>query len=102
MWSFSGIVLCAKLLNMERADRRVETMTKSQRASFLLGLALALPVAFAGMACAGGASLDEDEEDQSNAGVSFFGFAQVLDRGSGVADAKVRAVVRNTNASPQT
>ena len=48
-------------------------MTKSQRASLLLGLALALPLAFSGMAWAGGASLDEDEEDQSNAGVSFFG-----------------------------
>src|SRR5260370_28173682 len=99
MSSFSGIVLCAKLLNIERADRRVETMAKSQRASFLFGLALALPVAFAGMAWAGGASLDEDEEDQSNAGVSFFGFAKDLDRGGGVADAKVSAEIKNRNAS---
>src|SRR5215467_11772869 len=99
MSSFSGIVLCARLLNRERADRRVETMTKSQRASFLLGLALALPLAFAGMAWAGGASLDEDEEDQSNAGVSFFGFAKDLDRGGGIADAKVSAEIKNRNAS---
>src|SRR5215813_4877864 len=99
MSSFSGIVLCARLLNRERADRRVETMTKSQRASFLLGLALALPLAFAGMAWAGGASLDEDEEDQSNAGVSFFGFAKDLDRGGGVADARVNAEIKNRNAS---
>jgi hypothetical protein len=74
-------------------------MTKSQRASLLLGLALALPLAFAGMAWAGGASLDEDEEDQSNAGVSFFGFAKDLDRGGGVADAKVSAEIKNRNAS---
>ena len=74
-------------------------MTKSQRASLLLGLALALPLAFAGMAWAGGASLDEDDEDQSNAGVSFFGFARDLDRGGGVADAKVSAEIKNRNAS---
>src|SRR5262249_60665198 len=74
-------------------------MTKSQRASLLLGLALALPLAFAGMAWAGGASLDEDEEDQSNAGVSFFGFAKDLDRGGGVADAKESAEIKNRNAS---
>src|SRR5260370_35720052 len=74
-------------------------MTKSQRASLLLGLALALPLAFTGMAWAGGASLDEDEEDQSNAGVSFFGFAKDLDRGGGVSDAKVSAEIKNRNAS---
>ena len=51
------------------------------------------------MAWAGGASLDEDEEDQSNAGVSFFGFARDLDRGGGVADAKVSAEIKNRNAS---
>src|SRR5262249_30654848 len=73
-------------------------MTKSQRASFLLGLALAFPIAFAGMAWAGGASLDEDEDDQSNAGVSVFGFAKALDRGGG-ADAKVSAEIKNRNAS---
>jgi hypothetical protein len=76
-----------------------KTMTKSQHASLLLGLALALPLAFAGVAWAGGASLDEDEEDQSNAGVSFFGFAKDLDRGGGVADAKVSAEIKNRNAS---
>jgi len=51
------------------------------------------------MAWAGGASLDEDEEDQSNAGVSFFGFAKDLDRGGGVPDAKVSAEIKNRNAS---
>jgi hypothetical protein len=74
-------------------------MTKSQRASLLLGLALALPLAVAGMAWAGGASLDEDDEDQSNAGVSFFGFAKDMDRGGGVPDAKVSAEIKNRNAS---
>src|ERR1700704_3027680 len=79
------------------ADRRAETMTKSQRASLLLGLALALAVT--GLAWAGGASLDDDDEDQSNAGVSFFGFAKDLDRGGGIADAKVSAEIKNRNAS---
>src|ERR1700726_3262962 len=74
-------------------------MTKSQRASLLLGLALALPLAVASAAWAGGASLDEDEEDQSNAGVSFFGFAKDLNRGGGIADAKVSADIKNRNAS---
>jgi hypothetical protein len=73
-------------------------MTRSRRASLLTGLALGL-LAAAGMAWAGGASLDEDEEDQSNAGVSFFGFAKDLDRGGGVADAKVSAQIKNRNAS---
>src|ERR1700676_860171 len=74
-------------------------MTKSQRASLLLGLALILPLGVAGLAWAGGASLDEDEEDDSQAGVSFFGFAKDLDRGGGVADAKVSAEIKNRNAS---
>ncbi len=58
-----------------------------------------LPLALTGLALAGGASLDEDEEDQANAGVSFFGFAKDLDRGGGVADAKVSAEIKNRNAS---
>jgi hypothetical protein len=74
-------------------------MTKSARASILLGVALAFPLAIASMAWAGGASLDEDEEDDTNAGVSFFGFARDLDRGGGVADAKVSAEIKNRNAS---
>ena len=74
-------------------------MRRSHRASLLIGLALGLPLAIAGLALAGGASLDEDEEDQSNAGVSFFGFAKDLDRGGGVADAKVSAEIKNRNAS---
>jgi hypothetical protein len=74
-------------------------MTKSVRASILLGVALAFPLAIASMAWAGGASLDEDEEDDTNAGVSFFGFARDLDRGGGVADAKVSAEIKNRNAS---
>jgi hypothetical protein len=74
-------------------------MTKSHRASLLIALALGLPLAFAGMAWAGGAALDDDDEDQSNAGVSFFGFAKDLDRGGGVADAKVSAEIKNRNAS---
>ena len=74
-------------------------MKNSARTSLLLGLALLIPLAFAGLAWAGGASLDEDDEDQSNAGVSFFGFAKDLDRGGGVADAKVSAEIKNRNAS---
>jgi hypothetical protein len=74
-------------------------LTNRRRASFLAGLVLVLPLAIAGMAWAGGASLDEDDEDQSNAGVSFFGFAKDLDRGGGVADAKVSAEIKNRNAS---
>src|SRR6202051_2166406 len=74
-------------------------MTKSARASLLVGLALLVPLGVSGMAWAGGASLDEDEEDDSNAGVSFFGFAKDLDVGGGVADAKVSAEIKNRNAS---
>jgi len=74
-------------------------MTKSARASLLVGLALLVPLGVSGMAWAGGASLDEDEEDDSNAGVSFFGFARNLDAGGGVADAKVSAEIKNRNAS---
>jgi hypothetical protein len=74
-------------------------MNKSARASLLFALALLVPLGVAGVAFAGGASLDEDEEDASNAGVSFFGFARDLDRGGGVADAKVSAEIKNRNAS---
>ena len=74
-------------------------MKTSQRASLLLGFALLVPFAMASAAWAGGASLDEDEEDDSNAGVSFFGFAKDLDRGGGVPDAKVSADIKNRNAS---
>jgi hypothetical protein len=84
--------------SIEATDGRV-IMTKSARASLLLGLALAFPLAVASMAWAGGASLDEDEEDDTNAGVSFFGFAKDLDHGGGVADAKVSAEIKNRNAS---
>jgi hypothetical protein len=81
------------------AQDRAENMKTSERASLLLGLAFFVPFAMASAAWAGGASLDEDEEDQSNAGVSFFGFAKDLDRGGGVADAKVSAEIKNRNAS---
>jgi hypothetical protein len=74
-------------------------MKNSARASLLFGLALAIPLAFGSLAWAGGASLDDDDEDQSNAGVSFFGFAKDLDRGGGIADAKVSAEIKNRNAS---
>jgi hypothetical protein len=81
------------------ADKWVENMKNSARASLLLGLVVVLPLAVAGLAWAGGASLDDDDEDQSNAGVSFFGFAKDLDRGGGVPDAKVSAEIKNRNAS---
>jgi hypothetical protein len=74
-------------------------MKTSTPAYFLLALALVLPLAVTSLAWAGGASLDEDEEDDSLAGVSFFGFAKNLDRGGGVADAKVTAEIKNRNAS---
>ena len=72
-------------------------MTEVLRA--LVGLALLLPLAVASAAYAGGASLDEDEEDQANAGLSFFGFAKDLDRGGPVPDAKVSAEIKNRNAN---
>src|ERR1700733_473330 len=72
---------------------------KTEPASLLLGIAFLVPFAMASAAWAGGASLDEDEEDDSNAGVSFFGFAKDLDRGGGVPDAKVSADIKNRNAS---
>jgi hypothetical protein len=81
------------------ANKRAPNMKKSARASLIVGLALILPLGVAGLAWAGGASLDEDEEDDSQAGVSFFGFAKDLDRGGGVADAKVSAEIKNRNAS---
>ena len=81
------------------AQDRAENMKTSERASLLLGLALLVPFAMASAAWAGGASLDEDEEDQSNAGVSFFGFAKDLGRGGGIPDAKVSADIKNRNAS---
>lgn len=74
-------------------------MKRSERSSLLLGLVLLLPLAVTGIAWAGGASLDEDEEDQSNAGASFFGFAKDVDRGGGVPDAKVSAEIKDRNAS---
>ena len=80
-------------------DKWAENMKNAARASLLLGLVVVLPLAMAGFVWAGGASLDEDEEDQSNAGVSFFGFAKDLDRGGGVPDAKVSAEIKNRNAS---
>jgi hypothetical protein len=76
-----------------------ENMMNSARRSLLLGLAVVIPLAFAGLAWAGGASLDDDEEDPSNAGVSFFGFAKDLDRGGGSPDAKVSAEIKGRNAS---
>jgi hypothetical protein len=81
------------------AKDRAGNMKTSERASLLLGLAFFVPFAMASAAWAGGASLDEDEEDQSNAGVSFFGFAKDLNRGGGVPDAKVSADIKNRNAS---
>jgi hypothetical protein len=81
------------------AKKRAENMKSSAHGSLLLALALIVPFAMASAAWAGGASLDEDDEDQSNAGVSFFGFARDLNVGGGVADAKVSADIKNRNAS---
>ena len=81
------------------ANKRAPNMKKAARASLIVGLALILPLGVAGLALAGGASLDEDEDDDSQAGVSFFGFDKDLDRGGGVADAKVSAEIKNRNAS---
>src|SRR5262249_1660855 len=74
-------------------------MTRSRRASLLVGLALGLPLTIAGMAWGGGGSPGGDGEDQGNARGMFFGFAKDLDRGGGVADAKVSAEIKNRNAS---
>jgi hypothetical protein len=81
------------------AKKRAENMKTSAHGSLLLALALIVPLAMASTAWAGGASLDEDDEDQSNAGVSFFGFARDLSLGGGVADVKVSADIKNRNAS---
>jgi hypothetical protein len=77
----------------------MKTSERASLASLLLGLAFLVPFAMASAAWAGGASLDEDEEDDSQAGVSFFGFAKDIDRGGTVADAKVSAEIKNRNAS---
>jgi len=74
-------------------------MTKSQSASLLLGLALALPLAFAGIAWAGGASLDEDEEISRTRAFHFSGLPRISIAAGGVADAKVSAEIKNRNAS---
>ena len=74
-------------------------MMKSARASLLVGLALLVPLGVLNLAWAGGASLDEDEEDDSQVGVSFFGFAKDIDRGGTIGDAKVSAEIKNRNAS---
>jgi hypothetical protein len=90
--------LTPSVVELRKAKNRAGNMNK-ERASLLLGIALLVPFAFASAAWAGGASLDEDDEDQSNAGVSFFGFAKDLNRGGGVADVKVSADIKNRNAS---
>ncbi len=74
-------------------------MKASPRSSVLLALALIVPLAVTGIAWAGGASLDDDEDDPSNAGASFFGIARDMDGGGGVPDAKVSADIKNRNAS---
>jgi len=64
-------------------------------------LASALIVALAlgaGGALAGGSGLDE--QDDADAGTPFFGFVKDLDaRGKGIADAKVTAEIKGSNAS---
>jgi len=56
-------------------------------------LALAAPAAWAG-----GSGLDE--ADDADAGTPFFGFVKDLDaRGRGIADAKVTAEIKGSNAS---
>lgn len=74
-------------------------MTGLRRASLLAGLVMAVGLWAAGPSWAGGATLDDDDPEQANAGVSFFGFAKDLDRGGGVPDAKVSAQIKNHNAS---
>jgi hypothetical protein len=63
-----------------------------------VGLVLALTLAGAGGARAGGSGLDE--QDDADAGTPFFGFVKDLDaRGKGLADAKVVAEIKGGNAS---
>ena len=69
-------VRCAFLGLVSNTTRRAITMKSSTPAYLLLALAVALPLAVTSLAWAGGAALDEDEEDDSLAGVSFFGFAK--------------------------
>ena len=64
-----------------------------------LGLALIVALALgAGGAFAGGSGLDE--QDDADAGTPFFGFVKDLDaRGKGIADAKVTAEIKGSNAA---
>ena len=62
-------------------------------------LVLVLAVAFAGSAArAGGSGLDEEQDE--DAGTTFFGFVRNLEaRGKGLADAKVTAEIKGGNAA---
>ena len=64
-----------------------------------LGPALIVALALcAGGAFAGGSGLDE--QDDADAGTPFFGFVKDLDaRGKGIADAKVTAEIKGSNAA---
>src|SRR5215471_154881 len=72
-------------------------MRRAFRSGVVMGAALAL--ALAGTAAwAGGSGLDE--QDDADAGTPFFGFVKDLDaRGKGIADAKVTAEIKGSNAS---
>ncbi len=73
-------------------------MKPSRSALLLLSVAFLACFVAVNLARAGGASLDEDD-DQSNTGLTFFGFAKDLNDGEGIAGANVSADFRNLGAT---
>jgi len=72
-------------------------MKQALAPALIVALALTLALG-AGGAFAGGSGLDE--QDDADAGTPFFGFVKDLDaRGKGIADAKVTAEIKGSNAA---
>lgn len=72
-------------------------MNKARGPALIVALALAFALG-AGGAFAGGSGLDE--QDDADAGTPFFGFVKDLNaRGKGIADAKVTAEIKGSNAA---
>ena len=65
--------------------------------SLRVALVLALSVAVAGWAYAGGTGFGDDDDTGADDGPSYFGFVRLVD-GPGVADAKVTAELKDRGA----
>jgi hypothetical protein len=65
--------------------------------SLRVAFALALTVAAAGLAHAGGTGFGDDDDTSADDGPSYFGFVRLVD-GPGVADAKVTAELKDRGA----